>query len=77
MVVQICYFHTQQYGKLKTKYVIYEREKNHESLETTCWCIPYCVHRKLITEKTTIFVRVNIAVSTKLSRLLRGHSIKN
>lgn len=27
MVVQICYFHTQQYGKFNTKYVIYEREK--------------------------------------------------
>ena len=56
MVMQICYFHTQQYGKFNTEYVIYEGEKKQESLETTCCCIPYCVHRQLITEKTTIFV---------------------
>ena len=52
-----------------------KEKKNQESLETTCCCIPYCVHRQLITEKTTIFVWVDIVVSTKLSRLLHGHSI--
>ena len=28
-----------------------KEKKNHDSLETTCCCIPYCVHRELITEK--------------------------
>ena len=52
--------------------MIYEREKNRESLETTCCCIPYCVHRKLI---EFVGVHIPFSTTTKLSSLLHGHSI--